>query len=174
MATKSNTRIKAAAQKYTCQSKDEVIRDIKNIGDLRREYVRVKTEMNDAIAVINQAAAPELKRLTEEIERLQGGVQTYCEANRDALCGKGKTANLITGEVSWRIRPPSVKIVGVEAVLAWMKNAGMNVFIRIKEEINKEAMLVEPDKAKAIPGVRIESGIEEFVITPYEVKTEAS
>lgn len=169
MATKSNTRIKAAAQKYTCQSKDEVIRDIKSIGDYRREYVRITTEMNDAIALINQENAPELKRLEEEIKRLQGGVQTYCEANRDELCGKGKTANLITGEVAWRARPPSVKVTGVAAVLSWLKNMGMSSFVRTKEEINKEALLNEPEKAKAIPGIKIESGVEDFFITPFEV-----
>lgn len=169
MATKATTKVKAAAQKYTCQSKDEVMRDIKNIGDLRREHIRITTQMNDAIAAINQENAPELKRLDEEIKRLQGGVQTFCEANRESLCGKGKTANLITGEVAWRARPPSVKVTGVEAVLGWLKNMGMHSFVRSKEEINKEAMLNEPEKAKAVPGIKIETGVEDFLITPFEV-----
>ena len=53
-----------------------------------------------------------LQEITARIETLQAGIQTYCEAHRDELTsgGKTKTANLVTGEVSWRQRPPSVSI----------------------------------------------------------------
>ena len=57
-----------------------------------------------------KAEAPRLKELQDRIGMLQAGVQTWCEANREQICGKGKTANLITGEVSWRQRPPSVRV----------------------------------------------------------------
>ena len=35
-------------------------------------------------------------------------------------------------------------------------------------------MLNEPEKAKSVPGVSIVTGVEDFVIVPFEVDTEAA
>ena len=169
MATKLKTPTVVAPQSYA-----EAQSDIRKIGDLQREHARLLTHLNDKVAAMTEAAAPGLKTLAEQISTLQKGVQTYCEANREALCGKGKTANLVTGEVQWRQRPPSVKVTGVEAVLGWLKAKGMHAFVRTKEEVNKEAMLNEPEKAKAVPGITIVTGVEDFVIVPFEVNADAA
>jgi phage host-nuclease inhibitor protein Gam len=167
------TRIKTKAADAP-QTMAQVQSDIRKIGDLQREHGRISADLNDQVAKLTEAAAPGLKELQEQMTALQKGVQIYCEANREELCGKGKTANLVTGEVQWRQRPPSVKVTGVEAVIAWLKTAGMASFIRSKDEINKEAMLNEQEKAKAVPGVTIVTGIEDFVIVPFEVDTEVA
>lgn len=167
------TRIKAPTVQAP-QNMAEVQSSIRSIGDLQRQHGRASADLNDQIAALTEAAAPGLKDLQERITTAQKGVQTYCEAHREELCGKGKTANLVTGEVQWRQRPPSVKVTGVEAVIAWLKTMGMQAFIRVKEEINKEAMLNEPEKAKGVPGVSIVTGVEDFVIVPFEVDTEGA
>lgn len=167
------TRIKAPTVQAP-QTVAEVQSDIRRIGDLQREHGRMSAELNDQVAKLTEAAAPKLRELQEQISGLQKGVQVYCEANREELCGKGKTANLVTGEVQWRQRPPSVKVTGVDAVIAWLKQMGMTAFVRSKDEINKDAMLNEPDKARAVPGVTIVTGVEDFVIVPFEVDTEAA
>lgn len=167
------TKLKTAAQVYAAQTRDEVQGNIKTIGDLQREHTRISADLNDSIAALAETAAPHLKALSERLIQLQKGVQIWCEANREALCDKGgKTANLITGEVSWRQRPPSVRISGMDAVLAWLKTQGLMAFVRTKEEVNKEALLNEPDKARVIPGVTIVSGVEDFIIVPFEVDTQ--
>lgn len=165
------TKLKTAAQVYASQTRADVQSDIKTIGDLQREHARQSADLNDAIAKLTQEAAPQLKALSERSMQLQAGVQTWCEAHREELCGKGKSANLITGEVQWRQRPPSVSVRGLEAVLAWLKVQGLSAFVRTKEEVNKEAMLNEPEKARGIPGVSIVTGVEDFIITPFEVDT---
>lgn len=167
------TRIKAPTVQ-TPQSLAEVQSDVRTIGDLQRQHGRLSADLNDKIAALTEEAAPQLKELSERIIARQKGVQAYCEAHREEMCGKGKTANLVTGEVQWRLRPPSVKVTGVDAVIAWLKKMGMESFVRTKDEINKEAMLNEQDKAKGIPGVTILTGIEDFVITPFEVSTEVA
>lgn len=168
MATK--TKLKTTAAVHACQSLADVQSSIKLMGDLQREHARVLTNLNDACAALTEGVAPELNDLTERIKTLQAGVQTWCEAHREEICGKGKTANLLTGEVAWRQRPPSVRVQGVEAVLAWLKVQGMALFIRTKEEVNKEAMLGEPERARGIPGVSIVTGVEDFIITPFELE----
>lgn len=168
------TRIRKSAQVYACTSREEAQNAIKQIGDLQREHARRSTVLNDAIAKITEAEAPHLDALHQRIETLQAGVQTWCEANREQLCGKGKTANLITGEVAWRIRPPSVRVTGVDSVIDLLKRMTLGRFVRTKEEINKEAILNEPDVVAGVPGIKVVSGVEDFVITPFEVETEGA
>ena len=167
------TRIKTPAA-ATPQTIAEVQSDIRKIGDLQRQHARVSADLNDKIAKLTEEAAPNLEALSKQLISLQKGVQTYCEANREELCGKGKTANLVTGEVQWRQRPPSVKVTGTDAVLAWLKKMGLDRFIRTKEEVNKEAMLNEQEAAKDVPGITIQTGVEDFVIVPFEVDTEVA
>ena len=132
--------------------------------------------MNDEIGAITKRYQPKLEALTERIETLQKGVQTYCEAHRSELTneGKVKTANFVTGEVQWRQRPPSVTVRGVDAVIEALKRLGLSKFVRTKEEVNKEAILNEPDQVRGVAGISIVTGVEDFVITPFEATPEAA
>ena len=168
------TRLKAKAQTYACTSREQAQSDIAMIGTLQREHARISGELNDKIAMLTEAEAPRLKELQERISTLQNGVQTWCEANREQLCGKGKSANLITGEVNWRQRPPSVRVTGEESVIDLLKRMALGRFVRSKEAVNKEAILNEPEAVAGVPGIKVVTGVEDFVITPFEVDTEAA
>ncbi|WP_314878422.1 host-nuclease inhibitor Gam family protein [Haemophilus parahaemolyticus] len=163
------TRVKQPA-KLRFVSIEQVQSAIKEIGDLSREHTRLTTEMNDKIGATSEQYAPQLKSLEKEVESLQKAVQEFCEANRDELTefGKTKTANFVTGEVQWRQRPPSVAIRGAEAVMEFLQRMGFDRFIRTKQEINKEALLNEPEVAKGIAGITIKTGVEDFVVKPFE------
>lgn len=170
MATPNKTRIKAKAQVYVPQSKDEAAADIRQIGDLQREMLRLQTDMNDAIAKITAQFQPALEVKSELIKTIQEGVQAYCEGHRSELTndGKVKTANFVTGEVQWRKRPPSCAVRGAESVIEALKRLGLGKFVRTKEEINKEAILNEPDAVKGVAGITVVTDVEDFVITPFE------
>lgn len=167
---KGKTRLKAAAASYIPQSREQVSVDIKKIGDIQRELTRIETDMNDEIAVITNKNVPTIQALNAEMATLQKGVQGWCEANRDDITNgrKTKTANLITGEVSWRTRPESVTVKGVDVVMAALKKLKLDRFIRRKEEVNKEAILADKKAVAEIKGIVINSGIEDFAITPFE------
>lgn len=168
MAAKKS-RQKAPALAYACQTKEQTMEAIRTLGDSQRELTRIETEMNDQIAEITSARKSEIEALKTRIEALVTGVQTWCEANRADLCKNGsKTANLITGEVSWRQRPPSVSIRAVDKVLETLRNLGLDRFIRSKEEPNKEAMLADPKTVQGIAGITINTGLEDFAVVPFE------
>lgn len=163
-------RVKTPAQVWTAQSRDDVAAAIKQIGDHSRNVARLTTAMNDEIAAITAKYQPDIDKAKASIESLQPGVQSWCEANRAELTnnGKVKTANFVTGNVQWRQRPPSVAIRGIDAVVELLKSLGLGRFIRTKEEPNREAMLNEPDAVRTVPGITIVSGVEDFVIEPFE------
>jgi phage host-nuclease inhibitor protein Gam len=167
---KTNKKLKSKAQVYVPQTKDDAAADIKKVGDLMRQLTRDTADMNDKIAAITQQYQPKLDILKDQIELLQDGIQGYCEAKRDELTngGKVKFANFVTGEVAWRQNPPSVRIAKVEVVIEMLKRLGLQKFIRSKEEINKDAILTEPEQVRGVAGITLVTGVEQFVITPFE------
>ena len=169
-------RLKAKAQIEVPQNNGEAAADIRQMGDLQRQLLRVQAEMNDAIGHITQTYQPRMDALGEQIKGLQAGVQAFCEAHRDELTngGKVKTANLVTGDVQWRQRPPSVSVRGIESVIEALKGFGLSRFVRTKDEVNKEAILNEPEAVKGVAGITVVTGVEDFVITPFEQQAEAA
>jgi phage host-nuclease inhibitor protein Gam len=129
---------------------------------------------DDEIAAITKRYQPKLEVFQERIDTLAQGVQTYCEANRNSLTndGKVKSANFVTGEVNWRIRPPSIAIRGADSVIKTLERMGLSRFVRTKKEPNKEAMLNEADAVRGIAGISVVKGVEDFVITPFEANAE--
>lgn len=166
----AKTKLKSSAQVYVPQTKDDAAADIRKIGDLLRLKLRKEADMNDKIASITQQYQPEFETYQEQIDLLQTGVQAYCEAHRGELTngGKTKSANLITGEVMWRQKPPSVRIKAVDTVIETLKRLGLGKFVRTKEELNKEAILTEPEQVRGVAGITIVTGEEQFEINPFE------
>jgi len=64
--------------------------------------------------------------------------------------------------------PPSCIIRSVENVIETLKQLGLNRFVRTKEEVNKEAILNEPNIVAHIPGITIKKDVEDFAIVPFE------
>ncbi|MCM2480194.1 host-nuclease inhibitor Gam family protein [Serpentinimonas maccroryi] len=171
------TRIKSKTLVCVPQSKNEAAEQIKILGDLQREFERERATMNDGIAGLTQQHQPALAELQQRMDALMAGIQTWAEANRTQLCGEndrlGKTVNLVTGEVSWRVRPPSVSIRGVEQVLDTLLRMGLERFVRSKQEPDKEAMRLDPDAVRGIAGISIVTGQEDFIVRPFEAHAEA-
>lgn len=163
-------RLKSNTFSVRYQNRNEVETAIKQIGDLQRQLETIAIEQNNRLAEITEEYAPKINELNQSIAPMQEAVQAWCESHRDELTqnGKTKTGSFNTGEVQWRQRPPSVSVRGVDSVLEHLKTLGLVRFIRTKEEVNKEAMLNEPELAATVAGITIKRGIEDFVITPFE------
>lgn len=153
-----------------CQSKAEVMENITKIGQKQRELSRLEAEMNDKIAQINEQYTDNILKLQLEVETLTHQAQIWCEQNRNSLLqDKGKTANLLTGEVSWRYRPAKVVLSKEQDIIEQLEQLGLTQFVRVKKNVNKDAVLADPSAVKDIAGITIVSNVEDFIITPYEI-----
>ena len=76
-----------------------------------------------------------------------------------------------TGIFGWRMTPPAVSLHNVKSVLEVLKRLNLKRFIRVKEEINKEAILKEPNIAKKVKGIFIRQD-EEFFVKPAILEVE--
>ena len=87
----------------------------------------------------------------------------FAQANRTSLIDKIKTAFWKNGTISWRFTPPKVESkLSDEEIIEALKKAGLQKYIRVKEEVNRELML--QDKP-TLAGAAYTS-TEEFVAKP--------
>lgn len=171
---KNTKRVKAAAATFPVpQSRDDVTTAIANIGLAQRERDRIQADMNDALAALREKYEAEAKPHADRINELTKGVQTWCEAHREDLTNTGKVKTHVfgSGEVRWRMRPPSVSIRAADVVIEALKGLGLGRFVRSKEEVNKEAILVDQEAVKGVKGITI-SQVEDFVVVPWDTQLE--
>jgi len=164
---------KARAIARVPQSRDDAVFAVGRIGELRRAIAAHKALADEKIRIAGEAFETVTTELAEELSQHETGLQAWCEANRLTLTGDGKVKyhDFGTGRINWRIRPPKVSIRAAEAVIDACKRLGLTHFVRVKEEVNKDAMLSEADKARLVPGVSISSEGEDFVIEPAELES---
>jgi len=170
MATR---RIKTSAVGPVPQDREQVRDYILRIGRHQNDRKRIEATMNDQIQKIKDKYQAQAAPHAEQIAELSQGVQVWCEANRDKLTngGKRKSADLGAGEIQWRTRPPKVSLRNIPGVIEALKALGLAQFLRTKEEINKEAILADPEAAQNVKGITISQG-EDFVIKPHESELE--
>ncbi len=153
-------------------SLQEATAALAELGAHQREKQRLQAEMNDEIAKIKEKYEEQADPHRQQIAALLEGLHLYAESHRHEICTSGKkTVQLATGEFGWRTTTPKVQLKNVEMILERIKAMGLTKFIRLKEEINKEAMLAEPEVACQIPGIAIKQS-ETFWVKPEETKLE--
>jgi phage host-nuclease inhibitor protein Gam len=150
------------------QTREEAQQSLSRYGLLQREIGRIQADLDDKITALKEDAETRSTPLQAESASIVEGLRIWAEANRSALTdgGRVKFAALGTGKISWRFRPAKVSIRGVDAIIETLRTLGLGRFVRTKEEVDKEAMLREPDLARSVPGVSIGSDGEDFVVEP--------
>lgn len=165
------TRIKTAALPVPRDQKEaEAL--LLRIGTLQRQVSRIEAGMNDMLADIKARHEEQAAPANAEIEVAFQALHAWAEANRETLCpGRLKTAKLATGEIAWRVTPPSVRIMKPEVVIERLKHLGLTDLLRTREDINKDAILADPARVESVKGIAITQR-EEFVAKPYESQIE--
>ncbi len=157
------------------QSREEAASVVTAIGELNRKLARLQADMNDELAAVKERFEKEAEPHREALAGKTEGLKMWAEANRAALTAgdKTKTVDLGTGLIKWRLRPPMVRIAKTADVIERIKTLGLSRFLRVKEEVDKEAMLAEADVARTIAGVSIGSAGEDFIVEPFEAELAA-
>ncbi|MQT14412.1 host-nuclease inhibitor Gam family protein [Segnochrobactrum spirostomi] len=174
MAKATRTRT-AGANRPVPQTREEAATAVARIGELGRAVARIEADLNDELTRRKEAAETAASPLRDEVTALTEGLKIWAEANRSELTagGKTKSADIGTGVISWRLRPPKVSVRAVDQVIELLRARGFRRFLRTKVEINKEALLAEPDVARTIAGISIGSKGEDFIVEPFEVELSA-
>ncbi len=155
------------------KSLDEAAEFLAQIGEEQRATDKIRSDINTKVEKLKAKAMADVKPYQEKISQLVEGLFAYAEAHRNELTdgGKRKTVEVPTGTFGWRMTPSAVSLRDVESILKSLKSLGLERFIRTKEEVDKEAMLKEPDVASTVKGVSV-SQREEFIAKPTELEVE--
>lgn len=154
------------------QDRDEADRAVAELGRVRREIVRAETVMNDEIAAVRERHENYAAPMQARAAGLLDGLEAFAAANRMALTAgnRQKFAQLPSGVLRWRTRPPRVTVRLPEAAIAALKALGLSRFVRVKEEVNREAILNEPEAVAGVTGISVASAGEDFVVEPHEAE----
>lgn len=146
---------------------------ISRFRDAKRAIEQKTLVANRRIARIQADLALETASFQGELEELGQGLHLYATAHRPVLTdgGRMQSAEFGTGRLGWKTGPPRTEIRQSEKVVKFLEDHDFEDFLRIKKEINREAMLADPERAETVPGVTIVQD-EFFYIKPDDFDTE--
>jgi phage host-nuclease inhibitor protein Gam len=164
-------KAKGKALAMVPQSREAVVAAIARAGELMARVAARRAQADAEVRAAGEALERDVTQPLAELEEVRRGIQAWCEAHRAEITegGRVKHHDFGTGRVLWRSRPPKVGLRQVEKVIAAVKALGLVQFLRVREEVNKEAMLSDPERARQVAGVTIASEGEDFVIEPVEI-----
>lgn len=172
MAAKNKTTKTTALTVPTPRNQEAANELLAEVGRLQRELAQLELGMNSELAARKEVWAEDAAPLNAQLEETFRALYIWAEANREELLHDGgKTVKLSAGELSWRMTPPSVRVTGPEVVLETLRRLGLTRFIRVKDELDKVAVLAEPEAVAGVKGLSI-SQREEFVAKPFETQLE--
>ena len=174
-ARRNGVRLEARRQWPVPQTREEAIEAIAAIGRHQRERQRLEAAMNEELAAVRARHEAEAAPHTAAIDGLSHAVEVWADANRALLTRHGRTrsAKLAGGDIGWRLSPPAVEVEGEAAVLEELQRRGLQRFVRVRESLNREAVLHEPEAVADVPGIEVVQH-EVFVIKPYATPLDES
>jgi phage host-nuclease inhibitor protein Gam len=180
------------------QTREDAEAEMRQLGRLRIQVSEINNELKRASQILIQKAEDDAEKINAEIKILEEGLSLYAAAHRSELTdgNKSKKGKMLSGYFDWRSLPEKVSLRGVDLVVQRVRDAVLQAhgkaaveaesgdaekarehadtalklegFLRVKTEINKEAMLAAPSLAKAIKGVTIKSAGERLEIVVFE------
>lgn len=166
------------------QTREQAEADMRELGAARIQIAEIDNKLKEDSQALIQAAKDAAEPLEAKVKFLVQGLSLYADAHRAELTdgNKTKTGKMLSGHFDWRKLPSKVSLRGVPAIIERIKAEIAKAaadddtdrailfkgFLRVKEEINKDAMLANPKLAKSITGVGINSAGERLEIVVYE------
>lgn len=164
MATKTGPK-KVKAAVLEPENNAELERFVGLIAAADREIAGIQADLERDVEELKEAAMAKVSALKAPADTMFEGVVRFCNKNRNKLLtGSKKSFEVPAGTIAWRDTPPSVRIKNAKEVIKRIKALGWDDhFLRVKEEVDRNAMLADPERAETIAGVEIEQ-YEELVL----------
>lgn len=142
---------------------------VKELGEIQRELNLTKSALEEQIANLQAKYAESLDSLSSKEEELIEQITDFCNRNYSEIFKNGsKTAKFLTGEISVRKKPNSLFVENLELALNTLKKLNLSHLIKVKEDLNKAAIMATPDIIEKIDGLKLNTGLESLTIKPYQ------
>ncbi len=148
---------------------------VRQIGEAQRAVDALEANLTQRVEELRAQAMAEVQKHQDACNLLLEGLFAFAQAHRPRLTDdeKRKTVDVATGKFGWRLTPPAVEVKGVADVIATLERLKLTQFIRVKEtkEVDREAILKDPDAVAGIAGVSVTQR-EEFFVKPEQANAE--
>ena len=136
-------------------------------------------QTQDTINAVQKALAEKISALKAEVEKeLQPLIQkrandinalfAFANPRKTELTRKARSTVLGNGSFGWRWTTPRVEVAGSDAeMIAWLKASGNEGYVRVIEEIDRQALLAD---RLVIAGVSYVQDDEFFVVPKQAAK----
>ena len=172
--------------KTTIKNQQELETAVADIGRLQSKRLRLETEAKDKIATVQEKLRDQTALLDPQIEALSQAVKKFADKHQAKLFPEdSRTAKLTTGElrrrkikrsVRTRQSPKLIETIlvnnGLSKLVGDAREKLRRAFLRIKLELDKEAILADPEAGTAATGVELEEARERFYICPSDLDHE--
>ncbi|EKT88068.2 host-nuclease inhibitor Gam family protein [Leptospira santarosai] len=187
MAKKTSNELKVDLPENLYKTRADLTQAIAELGEIKRERDRVKSEVDDQISQLTTQLQTDLTPLDVKIQHIVSGIKLYVDEHKDELFPdpEYKTCKLPTGELKLRKVPASVKtrasVKLFERILSEnnllerfiaLATKLTGLYLRIKLELNKDQILSEPLRAMKKIGIDLNEETERLYITPSEIDAE--
>lgn len=155
---KSNTTIP-----HTLTEADAVVG---KIGTIQSQIDELTASVDLAINELKEELRKKLEPLKKDRTNLLTSIFAYAESHKEDLTEEKKSIELTHGTIGWRLTPPSVALKVSDAeMLDTLKERGLDCYIRIKEELDRQALIADRDMLPRLKGLSFVQK-EEFFVKP--------
>jgi phage host-nuclease inhibitor protein Gam len=174
-----DTKVDTKAKKPK-HAKLPVPQDMQSAAQCERDLGKALTNIAERRLMLDQEIkklldkhSPAIEFYTSNALRYAKALHEYAAKNRRALTDqdKNKTVELMgAGTVRWYDTPPAISLskeTTVDELVGELEALGLARFVRIVKELDKEALLREPEVADSIKGISVAKD-EKFVIQPRD------
>jgi phage host-nuclease inhibitor protein Gam len=136
-----------------------------------------EAEMNEKLNKIKQDYEEKTKELRYTTETIQGEINAFCTKNKSDF-DKVRSKEFQFGTVGFRVNPPKVTLLNrkynLKTVLELVKRLYKKAYVRVKEDLDKEAILADyagkkiDDGKLAGVGLKIDQDEQFFITAKYE------
>lgn len=155
-------------------SRDEADRLLGEIGVLQRELDAISAQLTETVAEAKERASRLGRPIADDIDRRFKALCLWAETERDQLLEGGrKSVTLSQGVIGWRWGMPMVRIRrdAEDEIVELLSQRGLHHLIRTRQEIDKEAVLRQPELVADVDGLTVEQ-VETFFAQPLDLAAE--
>jgi phage host-nuclease inhibitor protein Gam len=132
------------------------------LGELNRDLTRLETERNEAIAAAKIRFFDKGTPVTDRITALEAALRRYVLEHEEELDLRSRT--LTNGRVGLHLAH-ALTVRSIKKAVAWLVAAKKWAFLRVKHELNKEALADAPADVLKACGAKVKS----YDVCFYEV-----
>lgn len=122
------------------------------LGALRRELGQLAAARDQAIQQAKEAFVRQASPVSDRLDRLEQALQHFVLEHQEDLDGRSK--KLERGRCGFLL-VHALQVRSVKRAIAWLLEAKKLAYLRVKHELNREALFDAPAEVKKAIGVRV-------------------